>query len=147
MNEDVLQAADIQLLTQIGLLGAGAGKTLHAATHQLFHGLMVLRPERDFAYIGMACAHLNLQHPEDAVHVLEQGLRVMRCAGHDPKSEDIAMVQAFLGMTLLMVRRTSEALALLDTVVTNNVSPPALRMAQALLGLPHTETEPLQESA
>jgi hypothetical protein len=141
----VLPAEDIRLLTELGMLGAGAGVTLHPQTSVLFHNLMVLRPERDFPYVGMACAHLNLQRPEEAVRVLEQGLRIMCSAGNTPDDHDVAMVQAFLGMALLMVKRTSEALTLLEAIVANSEHPPALRMAQALLGLPITE--PSQETA
>ena len=133
---EVLQASDLRLLTEIGMLGAGAGASLSGCTRSLFEGLMTLRPARDFGYIGLACSHLNHQRPEDAVRVLEQGLRIMDSSGAEPQGEDVAMVKAFLGMALLMARRTAEALALLESVCNSTQHLPALRMSQGLLGLP-----------
>lgn len=131
-GSQVLQSEDVRLLTQLGMVGAGAG--IKDATEALFRGLMTLRPQRDFAYIGLASLHLNQRRPEEAVRVLEQGLRVMVSGQAD--DSDLAMVQAFLGLTLIMSKRTAEAMALLKTLLANSQHEPALRMARGLMGLP-----------
>lgn len=140
MNHDLLSGDDMRLLTEIGMLGAGAGLPLRASTETLFRKLMVLRPSRDFAYIGLACTYLNLGRPDDAVRVLERGLQIMDSTADDTPTSDRAMVQAFLGMALLMARRTAEAMALLNTLAQNCQHGPALRMARGLLGLPAQDT-------
>ena len=138
MSQDILPGNDIRLLTEIGMLGAGAGSALQEASQTVFKSLMQLRPARDFGYIGLACVHFNARQPEEAVRVLEQGLAIMTSSGADPKGNEAAMVKAFLGMALLMARRTGEALALLEALRHTCVHPPALRMAHGLLGLPAT---------
>lgn len=136
MSQTVLTSEDIQLLAEIGWVGAGTGSTLMRPTEQIFNGLMVLRPQRDFPYIGMASAHLSNRQPEEAARVLEQGLRIMTSGPQAPPDSDLSMVQVFLGMCLLMSRRTAEAVALLNTLQTTSQYEPALRMANGLLGLP-----------
>jgi|LauGreDrversion4_2_1035121.scaffolds.fasta_scaffold98703_3 hypothetical protein len=136
-----LEASDVRLLTEIGMVGAGGGSRLAAAVEQLFGALMVLRPERDFPYIGQASAYLNQARPDDAVRVLERGLRIM--AVQTQAQDDRDMVRAFLGLALFMGRRTAEATATLQLLLREGQNPQALRMARGLMGLPidaaHTE--------
>ena len=132
MNTDeILAPADVQLLTQIGMVGAGAG--IAGPTDALFRGLMTLRPQRDFAYIGLASLHLNQRRPDEAARVLEQGLRIM---GDKAADSDRAMVQAFMGLALIMGKRTAEAMALLKTLLADSHHEPARRIARGLMGLP-----------
>lgn len=145
MSEDVLAPQDLHLLSEIGMLGAGAGAALRPPTQTVFQGLMQLRPGRDFGYIGMACTHFNAGQPDEAARVLEQAVAIMTGNGAEPQGSDVSMVKAFLGLALLMARRTAEALALLEALRHSSKHPPALRMAHGLLGLPLTET--MKESA
>jgi hypothetical protein len=140
VNHDILAPDDIRLLTELGMLGAGAGQSLAGTTQTLFGALTRLRPARDFGFIGLASMHLNAHRPDDAVRVLEQAQGIMLSAGADPHGSDVSMVKAFLGMALLMSRRTAEALALLESLRSTSQHPPALRMAHGLLGLPITDT-------
>ncbi len=146
MNDAVLAGDDVRLIHEIGMLGAGAGASALSSTEQIFQALMLLRPQRDFGYIGMACAYINQQRPDEAAQVLEKGLRVMRSSAPAAEPEDLAMVQVFLALALLMSRRTAEAVALLQQLIKTTEHPPALRMARGLLGLPADEPS-TQESA
>lgn len=130
-TDEILAAADVRLLTQVGMVGAGAG--MASATETLFRGLMALRPQRDFAYIGLASLHLNQRRPDEAARVLEQGLRVM---GSKAADSDRAMVQAFLGLALIMGKRTAEAMSLLKALLAESRHEPAQRIARGLMGLP-----------
>ena len=145
MSQDVLAAQDLRLLSEIGMLGAGAGAALRPAAQALFQGLIQLRPARDFGYIGMACTHFNAGQADEAARVLEQAVAILASNGADPQGSDVSMVKAFLGLALLMAKRTSEALALLEALRHSSRHPPALRMAHGLLGLPITES--MKESA
>jgi hypothetical protein len=146
VNDTVLAGDDVRLLHEIGMLGAGAGASALNSTEQIFRALMLLRPQRDFGYIGMACAYINQQRPDEAVQVLEKGLLVMKSSAPAAEAEDMAMVQVFLALGLLMSRRTAEAVALLQKLIKTTEHPPALRMARGLLGLPVNEPF-TQESA
>lgn len=146
MSTDVLDSADVRLLNEIAMIGAGAGASVRSQTEQIFQGLMALRPERDFPYIGLASAHINQQRPDEAVRVLERGLRIMLTSEKQPPPTDLAMVKAFLGLALLMSRRTAEAVALLQTLLKDTQHPPAVRIARGLLGLPQEDIQ-TQESA
>lgn len=145
MNAELLAPDELRLLSEIGMLGAGAGLALRPAARTVFQGLMRLRPGRDYGYIGLACTHFNAGEPDEAARVLEQAVGILGSQGADPRGSDVSMVKAFLGLALLMARRTAEALALLEALRQNSLHPPAVRMAQGLLGLP--THEPLKESA
>lgn len=141
--DSVLDSTEVRLLNDIAMVGAGAGPAALAQTEQIFRSLMLLRPQRDFAYIGLACAFINQQRPDDAVRTLEQGLRIMQsaepAAASGKTSPDLAMVQAFLALALLMAKRTAEAMASLHTLLATSDHAPARRMARGLLGLPPDE--------
>lgn len=130
MNLPLLEPEDIRLLTEIGMLGAGAGARLAEPVAQLFSALMQLRPGRDFPYIGQAVACFNQGRPEQAVPVLESGLR-LAC-----EASDRDLLRAFLGLALLMARRTAEGHSQLEQLLHEEAEPRAQRMARGLLGLP-----------
>ena len=134
MTQPLLEAQDVRLLMEIGMLGAGA--KLSAPVEQLFAGLMVLRPSHDFPSIGQATAFLNPGRAEDAVRVLERGLGVIESTQRPGSEPDRDMVRAFLGLALFMARRTAEATGQLQQLLRGGCHPQALRMARGLLGLP-----------
>jgi hypothetical protein len=145
MTQAPLDKADIRLLTELGFLGAGAG--LPRTVEKLFRAMMVIRPRRAFAYIGLATTHLNQSDPTQALQVMQQGVRMLGDAElhvtedstFDPV-QDPAMMHTFHGLCLLANQRTSEATQVLQHVLELPPHPPALRLARGLLGLP---TEPL----
>lgn len=135
MHPPLLEPQDIRLLTEIGMLGAGAGAPLAAPVEQLFSALMVLRPDRDFPYIGQAVACFNQGRPDQAVAVLERGLSLAQAQA------DRDLLSAFLGLGLLMARRTAEGQRRLQQLLQGDCEPGARRMACALLGLPVQEAQ------
>jgi hypothetical protein len=138
MHQPQLESQDVRLLMEVGMLGAGAGAQLHAAVEQLFSALMVLRPEHDFAYIGQASAWLNQGRTDEAVTVLEQGLRLLESTKRTGAEADRDMLRAFLGLALSMGKRPAEAQQELTRLLRTGSHPQALRMARGLLGLPQT---------
>ena len=146
MTQGPLDKADIRLLTEIGFLGAGAN--LPRPVENLFRAMMVLRPRRAFAYMGLATNHLNQSRPDSALHVMQQGVRMLDnpapndavdASTFDPV-QDPAMMHTFHGLCLLANQRTAEAQQVLQRVLQLPPYPPALRLARGLLGLP---AEPL----
>lgn len=145
MTHVPLDKTDIRLLTEIGFLGAGAG--LPRTVEKLFRAMMVIRPRRAFAYIGLATTHLNQSDSAQALQVMQQGVRMLGTAaphasddGSFDPVQDPAMMHTFHGLCLLANQRTSEAKQVLQYVLKLPPHPPALRLARGLLGLP---TEPL----
>ena len=85
-----LDAYEIRLLGEIGLLAVGAGNA--RAAEDIFSGLLVLRPDRTLPYIGLALAWQLKGDVEAAIRILsDEGARA------NPGSEEI---QAFLGLVL-----------------------------------------------
>ncbi len=137
MQAEVLTEAEVRLITEIGFLGSGAG--LWQVAQQLFEALAVLRPHRDFPYIGLATLLLNQQKPEEAVQILEKA-RQWLATQPEVGGEDLAMLAAFHGVALHCARRTAESQQILLSVVQMGYhSTPALRIARTMLGMAHSE--------
>ncbi len=115
MAPEVLSSDDIQLLTGLGFLAAGAGLVMQAA--QIFESLAQLRPTRAFPYVGMAVLHLNRQQPDQAVTALERGQRLMESV-KDPRGtaleEERGILWAWKGVALQMAGRESESVRALQ---------------------------------
>ncbi len=141
MTPSPLDAKEVRLLMEIGMVGAGSGARLAGAVEQLFSALMVLRPDHDFPYIGQATAYFNQAKPDDAVRVLERGLRVLESSQASSRQDDRDMLRAFLGLALFMGRRTAEATQTLQHLLRTGENPQALRMARGLMGLPIEEAQ------
>lgn len=141
--EPVLASEDIRLLAEVAYLGASSPR-LFPDTERLFRQLMVLRPRRAFAYIGLASALLNRQRAEEAAQVMAQGCAQQAAdwgehapdAGSFDPVEDPAMMQVFHGLCLLAARRTAEGQQKLGSLLDSCDHPQARRIAQGLLGLP-----------
>lgn len=142
MPKALLEAPDIRLLMDIGMLGAGAGKALHAPVVQLFEALMRLRPDHDFPYIGQATAWMNQGCGDEAAAVLERGLRMVKASNRPGSSQDADMLMAFRGLALFMARHSAEAKGQLQELLHTGTHPQALRMAKGLMGLPLEEPTP-----
>ncbi|MBS7777592.1 tetratricopeptide repeat protein [Acidovorax sp. CCYZU-2555] len=118
---------DLQLLTQVGFLAAGRGDV--AAALRIFEALALLRPDRSFAYVGLATALLNAGRAGDAVQRLD--------TVHLPRGPELDMLEAFKGLALQFAERRGESTYVLRQIVGRarqaDASPGAL-LAAGLLG-------------
>jgi Flp pilus assembly protein TadD len=123
IEADGVTPEQVRTLTEIGMMAAGYGYTAEAIT--IFESLRVLRPQRPFAYVGLAVASLNSGKPEEAVRVLErEGLAA--CPGDGD-------IRAFLGLALQLAQRPSDARRVLEALLAEQPEGEAARMARALL--------------
>lgn len=135
-STEFLSAEDIHLLTEVGMVGAGA--RLHVDALALFEALAVLRPWRDFAWIGQVVVWLNRGQADEAVRVLQRGCQ---CAAQASEAQrqthpaDITLLTAFLGFAHHMARRTAESRQTMQAVLAMPYHPHAHAMAQDMLGL------------
>lgn len=145
---EFLSADDIHLLTEVGMVGAGA--RLHVDALALFEALAVLRPGRDFPWIGQVAVWLNRGQADEAVRVLQQGCQ---CAAQAPEhgptahSDDLTLLTAFLGFAQHMARRTADSRQTMQAVLAMPYHPHAHAMAKDMLGLTNQNTllTPFQE--
>lgn len=123
----LLETEDVQLLTRIGFIAAGRADVKRAEV--IFGALSRVRPERAFAYVGLAVACLNAGRAADAVAHLE---KAQPAAG-----EEADMVRAFLGLSLQLDARASEATRVLRQLAStpNDTEPTeGAALAKRLLG-------------
>ncbi|MGI4847217.1 MAG: tetratricopeptide repeat protein [Janthinobacterium lividum] len=127
----VLRPEEIRMLAEIGFMGCGAGHT--GAARLLFEGLRNLRPQRAFAYIGMAMSRLEAGDHDEAVRILrEEGLR------NNPGDDELLV---YLGLALRLANRSAESTRVLRQVLDQNTAQtPELRLARRLLGEPAART-------
>lgn len=145
---EFLSAEDVRLLTEVGMVGAGA--RLHVDALALFEALAVLRPWRDFAWIGQVAVWLNRGQADEAVRVLQQACQ---CVAQAPEAHqqahpgDLTLLTAFLGFAQHMARRAAESRQTMQAVLTMPYHPHAHGMAQDMLGLktPNTLLTSFQE--
>jgi hypothetical protein len=120
----VLSAAEVQLLTEIGLLACGARNTPDARA--IFEALRILRPDRPAWLIGLAMSRLEAGLPHDAVAVLESS-PLLSCANN-------AEIKVFLAMSLIAAGRRSESARVLnDLLAGDQADTPARQLARGLL--------------
>ena len=124
---EFLSADDVHLLTEVGMVGVGA--RLHVSALALFEALAVLRPARDFPWIGQAAVWLNRGQADESVRVLQQA-----CA-QVPAPDDLTMLTAFLGFAQHMARRTAESQQTMRSVLAMPHHAHAHAMANDMLGL------------
>jgi predicted Zn-dependent protease len=105
-------------------LAAARADVKHAET--IFGALALLRPDRNFSYIGLAMAYLNSDRHEEAVGVLARGEKVVRV-------QDKSELHSVRALALQMAGRTAESLRALREAGPN-------RLAQAMQG--HRIIEP-----
>lgn len=123
---DGLLASDVQMLTQIGFIAAGAGDIRRAKA--IFSGLQAVRPERAFAWVGEATAWMNAAQPAEAVRCL-RAFQGQSGAEHD-------MVQAFLGLALQLDGQMQASVRTLQASAYQSVSPATegMQLARQILG-------------
>ncbi len=113
-----LSSEEIKLLTEVGFLAASRGDTKRAKG--IFSGLQQLRPQRAFAYIGLAVALMNTGRHDEAATLLTNAVERV-------DSDERDEVNAFLGFALQLAGRTSESLRALHAAGESH-------LAQMMLG-------------
>lgn len=94
---------EISLLAELGFMAATAGYVVPAI--RIFQGLLVLRADQAFPYIGLAVARLYVGAFNDAVRVLREDANSVQ-HGRDE-------LELYLGFALYLAGQRSEAASLL----------------------------------
>lgn len=84
----------------MGFLAAARGDVRNAEV--IFRALERIRPAANFPYVGMAAALMNAGKPDEAVRVLDRGLKAA-CP------QDQQELQVFRGLALQLAGRTCES--------------------------------------
>lgn len=103
-------ASDVQLLTQVGFLAAGRGDVTRAL--RIFEALAVLRPDRAFAFVGLASALMNAGRASEAAQRL-QSVSL-------PTGPEADMLNSFRSLALQLAGRPGESTYLLRQIVTRS---------------------------
>ena len=114
----LLDANEVRLLTEVGFLAAARADVQRAEA--IFGALAVLRPDRNFPYIGLAMAYLNADRRDDAVQALDRGAPLVR-------EDDQGELQSVRALALQLAGRAGESQRALQAA---GASP----LAQALQG-------------
>ncbi len=95
----MVSADTLRLLADIGFMATSSGYSPQAKA--LFHAIELTRPDSVLPHIGMALNCMNLNKHQEALDILEK-----KALKLEP---DNATVQAFMGMALMMLGRSSES--------------------------------------
>lgn len=125
MQPPPLDSDEIRLLTEVGMVLAGAGKTAPAV--RLFDALAGLRPTRAFPYVGKAMALINAERAEEAVATLRHALPLAEA--------EAPTLQAFLGFALHLAGHSAESQRQLARAAQADASIDGVRLARHMLGL------------
>lgn len=107
-------SAEVHLLTQIGFIAAGHGDARRAL--RIFEALALARPQRAFAFVGIASALMNAGRAAEAVQRL-QSVKL-------PAGAEADMLEVFKSLALQLAGRPSESTYLLKQVVARNLAGP-----------------------
>lgn len=127
-----LSSEEIRLLTEVGMVLAGAGRLAPAVS--LFEALEGLRPTRAFPYVGKAMALLNGGRGEEACQCLR---RAQECVG-----EELPTIEAFLGLSLHLTGHSNESIIALERAAAADPAMDGVRMARRMLGLDPAADDP-----
>lgn len=105
-----LEQDEIRLLAEVGFLAASKGDV--ASSSAIFAALEQLRPKQNFAYIGLAVAHLNVGEHDLALKALDRGV-----VNADP--DQLPELQSFAGLALHLAGNSAKSRALLQKVGDN----------------------------
>lgn len=119
-----LDAADAQLLTEVGFLAAYQGDVARADA--VFDALASIRPGRAYPWVGKTLARFHAGRADEAVVFLE---RVQIT-----DNEESALLQAWRGFALQLSGHTKQARTLLEKIAKGTGPGPDL--ARSLLGSP-----------
>lgn len=102
-----LTSEEISLIAELGFMAATAGFVVPAI--RLFQGLLTLRSEHSFPYIGLALARLYVGAFNDAIRVLREDANVVR-HGRDE-------IQLYLGLALYLAEHRTDAVRVLSALL------------------------------
>ena len=95
---------DLKILMEAGFLAANGGMTKHA--QKIFEGVLAVRPDSEYAYIGQAVTLLAANQHDDAIKILrDEALRI---------NPDCLQAKMILAMTLKMAGRGGECDRVVD---------------------------------
>ena len=102
-----LTSEEIRLMAELGFMAATAGFVVPAI--RIFQGLLVLRAEHSFPYIGLAVARLYVGAFNDAVQVLRESADVVLYGREE--------IQLYLGLALHLADQPTEAVRVLSALL------------------------------
>lgn len=132
--------ADLRLLARIGFIACDSGQA--SAARAIFEALRLHRPGQTLPWIGLACAALAHDHPEQAVALLRDEAL--------PRHADDGELRAFLGLALQCAGLREQARGVLETLLRQaapGADEPHLRMARRLLTSGHGASEPARAAS
>lgn len=106
-NQFPLTSEEISLIAELGFMAATAGFVVPAI--RIFQGLLVLRAEHAFPYIGLAVARLYVGAFNDAVRVLREDADAVRHGREE--------IQLYLGLALHLADQPTEAARVLSALL------------------------------
>jgi len=107
LNQFPLNSKEISLIAELGFMAATAGFVVPAI--RIFQGLLVLRAEHAFPYIGLAVARLYVGAFNDAVRVLREAADVVLHGREE--------IQLYLGLALHLADQPTEAVRVLSALL------------------------------
>jgi hypothetical protein len=113
----------LQILAEAGYLAAGCGWQQRVET--IFAGIIAVRPESEFPWIGYAIAKISMGQLSEAFEILTKRALVI-----NPGSD---LAKAFLGLILGRVGSHKISEHLLDQIVDANQTPEAVQLAKEIL--------------
>lgn len=95
----LVDSNEVRLLTEIGFLAAARGDVRRA--QRIFGALEHIRPASAAVYVGLALSHLNNASADEALRILERGLRLV-------PGDDAPLLHAFRALAFQSSGRSSE---------------------------------------
>lgn len=130
--EPDLLPEDVRLLTELGFCAIGGARTKEARL--IFAGLMRMRPQRSFPYVGMAMAHI-------AAHQASEAIDVLGSVTLDDAAER-ADIDAFRGLALQLAGRQGESRQVLERAAQGPQGSDGVNLARRMLGYPAAGSGP-----
>jgi thioredoxin-like negative regulator of GroEL len=96
----LLDSNDIRLLTEVGFLASARADVPRAEA--IFGALACVRPDRNFAYVGLAMAYLNAGRADEAAQVLGRGAGLVN-------AQEAPVLEAVRALALQMAGRAAES--------------------------------------
>ena len=88
----------LKIIADIGFMATSCG--MSGSSNKIFHGISKARPDSVLPHIGQALNLMNTGNPQQALETLEKKAALL-----EPQNQ---IVQAFLGMALMMLGRNTE---------------------------------------
>lgn len=102
-----LISEEISLIAELGFMAATAGFVVPAI--RIFQGLLVLRPNHAFSFVGLAVARLYVGAFADAIRVLREAIGIA-CYNRDE-------IELYLGFALHLADQSAEGARVLSALL------------------------------